>query len=430
MPLGLHTRCLSRLSETLQSALTTFRVDQGNFLNRASLEKLVSIENVIPKERALCDKLQCYISETPFFDFVYGQLSKELRETQDYVSDSVGVPLTSIPAYSDASAVARRLVEAFEALPRTYRFTFKLNRSLSALLQAEAMQLSRHWSLVRPNKEFCEEFALQSGIPGRDKWLHGLGLMMLGGPMSKEWDSESAYLQCESAGFIGAWTSTVPEHHAVASLKSILGVGFAIRAFDEEPSYSSRLLRHRAYVHEKVGDKWIIYSSIELDEELSRLITHLKIDELNGTLKTDKAKAAFLGNRMRLLSMALSPGSVNDRLLLAGRWLLDSYVTQNQLLAFVQCAVALEILLGDKAVSDVLGIGELLRNRCAYLIGKSHQQRLDILNDFNEIYKVRSKIVHRGKDRLTGQEMQLFYKLRWMVSRVVQEEVELLEQNA
>ena len=80
------------------------------------------------------------------------------------------------------------------------------------------------------------------------------------------------------------------------------------------------------------------------------------------------------------------------------------------------------------------GLGELLRNRCAYLIGTTHDQRKEILDEFKEIYDVRSKIVHRGKARLNLHERTLFSKLQWVCRRVIQEEIKLLmkdvEQNA
>jgi hypothetical protein len=77
-----------------------------------------------------------------------------------------------------------------------------------------------------------------------------------------------------------------------------------------------------------------------------------------------------------------------------------------------------------------MGLSELLRNRCAYLIGKDQRQREEILDDFGRIYDVRSQIVHRGKSRLSREEQGLFYKLRWMCFRVVQEEIRLLEAAA
>ena len=76
-----------------------------------------------------------------------------------------------------------------------------------------------------------------------------------------------------------------------------------------------------------------------------------------------------------------------------------------------------------------LGLGELLRNRCAYLIGKSHKQREEVLADFRDIYDLRSKIVHRGKVRLHLKERSLFAKLQWMCRCVIQEEVQLLQKD-
>jgi hypothetical protein len=88
------------------------------------------------------------------------------------------------------------------------------------------------------------------------------------------------------------------------------------------------------------------------------------------------------------------------------------------------------ILLGDKTSSDLTGLGELLSNRCAYLIATSHAERNDLLQDFRNIYEVRSKIVHRGKSRLALGERSLFDKLRWICRRILQEEVELLEKDS
>ena len=116
------------------------------------------------------------------------------------------------------------------------------------------------------------------------------------------------------------------------------------------------------------------------------------------------------------------------RILLAAQWLFDSYGGTDEMLSFVQAAVVLEILLGDKAVSDVVGLGELLRNRCAYLISRSQVQREEILSEFPRIYAVRSKIVHEGKKRLNQEEWRLFSRLRWMFARVIQSEVQLLSQ--
>jgi hypothetical protein len=89
--------------------------------------------------------------------------------------------------------------------------------------------------------------------------------------------------------------------------------------------------------------------------------------------------------------------------------------------------VVLEIILGEKTISDQMGLNELLRNRCAYLIGNSHEDRATVLDLFDKIYKVRSLILHRGKHRLDRDEQILIRQLRWLCIRVIQREVDLLK---
>lgn len=113
--------------------------------------------------------------------------------------------------------------------------------------------------------------------------------------------------------------------------------------------------------------------------------------------------------------------------MLASQWLFDSYTGSDELLNYVQAMVVLEILLGDKAKSDEIGLGRLLSNRCAYLIGNNYEERADMLRRFGDIYAVRSEIVHRGKQRLNAKERELFYDLHWMCRRVLQREVDLLK---
>ncbi|MFX8024228.1 hypothetical protein ABTK62_20495, partial [Acinetobacter baumannii] len=71
-------------------------------------------------------------------------------------------------------------------------------------------------------------------------------------------------------------------------------------------------------------------------------------------------------------------------------------------------------------------LGEILGNRLAYLIGKNHQDRSDILAEFKKIYGVRSGILHHGKHRLRGDERGYISKLRKFCERAIEEEARLL----
>jgi len=108
-------------------------------------------------------------------------------------------------------------------------------------------------------------------------------------------------------------------------------------------------------------------------------------------------------------------------------------MAEDELLSFVLGVVVLEILLGndnnnDKERDDV-GVGALLKNRCAYLISKSTKERTEHLANFSKMYRVRSHIVHRGKPRLNTDERALLSKLHFMCCRVIQEELKLTVPN-
>lgn len=67
-----------------------------------------------------------------------------------------------------------------------------------------------------------------------------------------------------------------------------------------------------------------------------------------------------------------------------------------------------------------------MNNRCAYLVATTAEARAHILKAFRDIYKVRSKIVHRGQSRLNSKEVMLFNYLTALVRSVIDKEQRLL----
>lgn len=188
-------------------------------------------------------------------------------------------------------------------------------------------------------------------------------------------------------------------------------------------------MKAKFLIHRKIGSAWSWERSHEWGADQSDVFHDLELDDLGGHLNEESEQSSWIQNRLRLVSSVFTHNTEAEKIILASQWLFDSHCGSNELLSFVQTVVAMEILLGDKAVSDLMGLGELLRNRCAYLIGDSQKQREEILDDFRKIYDVRSQIVHRGKSRLTQNERVLFYDLRRMCRRVIQEEVNLLQKD-
>lgn len=440
MSVGLHEKCQQCLSEKIAEHLPQVKVRNRMFLERRSAVMLLQAESILPQSGAIKHRLELYISERPVFDFIYETLSRELQENQQYDSESPSLFLTEIEAYEDPKAVAHRLVRDFESLPWEYSLAIKLDNDFGELFSKTVKDYSICDSvkLITPKDEFAKTFPLRSEIKARVIPLVDaldlssmassvLGLSSMFNP--QEWDRLSTYLQIKVTGFIGQYSDTAPLEKAISLLKAFCGLGIALRLLKVGYSYRTAPTKANFFVHRYVADAWVIERRHELEGELSDTFHDLVFHDRDGHLDSEVKKVAEIRRILDSISRVFTYKEKARKLILASQWFFDSYCGTNELLSFVQAAVVMEILLGEKAVSDLMGLGELLRNRCAYLIGKSNKQREDILNDFKEIYEVRSKIVHSGKSRLNLKERGLFSKLQWMCRRVIDEEVRLLEED-
>lgn len=430
MSLGLHQNCKQRLVQNISEHLPEVRVNNRMFLDRKSAIMLILAESILPERGQIKENLIRYIGETPVFDFIYETLSRELSEGQKYDSGSTLISLTEIDDYNDSRAVAERLINEFESLPWAYSLTIKLDNDFGVLLSSTIKDhtFCDFIRLITPTEEFENKYPLQSGIESRDLNLQGgLSLLALYSPL--QWDQSAAYLQFNIEGFIGQYGETAPLEETISLLKAFCGIGIALRLLKVNYKYRPTPTKAKFYIHRYNADNWQIQRSHELDSNLSDTFNDLVFHDLDGTLNSEESKIGWIKRAFDGIGCVFKNKDKAQKIILASEWLFDSYCGKNELLSFVQTAVVMEILLGEKAISDLMGLGELLRNRCAYLIGKSHKQRQELLEDFKEIYDVRSKIVHRGKSRLTLHEKTLFSKLQWMCRRVIYEEIELLKED-
>lgn len=399
------------------------------FLDRVgSYSAFAKAESTVPQNGQLHDQLTGYVNDHPIIDFVSDTLAAELRDLDQYQSVKPVLKLTEIDGYRDPRPVAESLVARLESLPWQYVLTIKLPDPVSALFckAFASFDLSATSRIVANNPKFAACFPLTSANKKRERRIHGHTLLGLAIPTSLEWENEAAYLQVEASGFIGLYGGSLPEFNARRLLRSFAGLGLALRLFQVERSYRPFLPKSALYVHRHEAEKWEIDNKLELTDDETQLFNDLRLCTLENYLDSDAKQIAWAVAKLEEMKSVFSAGERGESILLASQWLFDSYSGRDDLLNYIQAMVVLEILLGDKATSDEVGLGELLRNRCAYLIGGSREQRSEVLKEFNDIYRVRSQIVHRGKHRLNAHERYLFGKLHWMCRRVIQEELRLL----
>jgi hypothetical protein len=336
--------------------------------------------------------------------------------------------LTTIEAYRDVAAVAARFVREFVSLPWKYTLTVALPHHIGDFFRRTltTYALSTSVRIVTPDEQFAAEYPPPPAPAGPLNFFRMAALADLMRGPKNEWDQNRTYLQVQVEGFIPMFGRTTPVEDGIGHVKSFFGLGIAHHLFDFERKFGEPPTKEDLWIHRSAGGKWEFENSIDLDRSVSSTLYGLALNEAFAELKPDEQTIAFVKRTLDKIQPAFAACAPSARILLASQWHFESFGGSDEMLSYVQAAVVLEILLGDKAASDAMGLGELLRNRCAYLISRSQAEREQVLRDFRGIYDVRSNIVHAGKKRLNNAEWRLFLRLRWFCQRVIQEETKLL----
>lgn len=414
----IHEASAMRLVEVLEECLPKLTVSHGAFLNLRSADCLARLDSVLPGPTSqLRTSFARYLSDEPASDFVIGELMTELM-ARPYISDSESTPLTHVPGYEDPKAVATRLVSAFDSLPWRYELLAPvphlLREPFLRAIGSTTTLLCSGLSLFAPAAE--QDAFPVARVKTRSILLSEEEITL---------DPAGLYFRSAADGYIPEYGGSSPLDAFLLALRGFYGIGIALRLFTTGAIYSPspRPLRLLVYRTQESGLSFAHLQ--EAPPDTASLIHSMGLDASAAKHGPEFIDYLFRENAPNF-AIAFSSAPLDDnKLIRSAAWLFDSYAGHNRLLNFVQAAVSLEILLGDKATSDLTGLGELLANRCAYLVGTSRRQRAKIIADFRRIYDTRSRIVHRGHSRLSAAESKDLSLLRWLAGRVIQEEVRL-----
>ncbi|KQO66603.1 MULTISPECIES: HEPN domain-containing protein [Methylobacterium] len=424
MPLNLHANCTARLEEVLTAGMRKLRVIYGTILAWQTLDALIPLNDVVPKQDRLPVPLTAMIDERPVSDFAADRIGRLLSNLGTFQDMAIPLPeqLVSLAPFADPAPIAQRIVGEFASLPWDYVFSLRLPRSigtvLATLMDATGpMDIGGGISLVRTSDALQAQFPL----PYASSLLMTLGA-------KGAWETDAVYLQVPGSGYADRYGTTGTVLRAVETLQTFLGLGIALHLFRYSPSSNSTPFgppRSSYHVHRQVDGAWAYDTSVDME---ATVVMGLEGFDCTG-LAGNQNYVRFAGTVLRTMGSCFSHPREAGRILRAGQWLAGSYASRNETLSFVQAMVAMEILLGDKKTSDMVGIGELLSNRCAYLIGESQADREKVLADFRGLYSVRSEIVHSGKTRLSYSEREKFHRLLGICQRSIAAEIDLLMKN-
>lgn len=410
----IHEKCKERLISKLAEGLNSvngidYRLDWFAYMNIGTLK----LEEILDSK--LREELQTYIREDALTLYVYDTLINEIIENPIFKDYNEKKELYKISEVEDTSVLATKIINSIDNLPLKLDFIFNLGNQFTEYI-TKGLQLSKEVWIINDLSWLDDTFSLTHPIEKRNE-LIAKSNNSLSIPLNPRWEDGNLYLLINSNGFASNTVKTNNSFYVENLLKSFLGLMISneilIFSYRQERIFGSQY-----YVFKDN----VIFSKVRLNEDFSRGLDKLALNKgLAGTINLEK----FNGT-LALSAKLFQDNEECEKLKNACCWLFDSYCGENELLSFVQATITLEILLGDKSESDKVGLGSLLKNRCAYLLGKTSEERNIILSEFEEIYDIRSKIVHRGHPKLTNYERGLLHKVRNLAKRVIIKELELL----
>ena len=413
---GLQRRIVAPLAVVLTDAVVF-----GNFmLSSETRGRMRDLDGLLPAHGPQRDRLDAIIGPHPLSQFVIGRIEETFRPLR---YEEGTRKLTAYEGYEDPSAAAIRLAAEFSSLPQHYIYSIPLTGIFrDAIEDNHKLPFSEEVGIYGGGELLKSWLPLSSGNDKIDDRIFGRGLLQDG--RREDWCG--AFLLVKEQGFSAEHTENEGDQRVIETIKSFFGLYMAHNLIERRYTPAPRPGNVRVSVHRLENGEYKLYRQFPLDDATSALIHELHFDDQKGQFENPRMKRALVVELGAHVAKAFARGLEAEKIKLAGRWLFDSYAGGNQLMSFLQAMVVLEIILGDKAASDKIGLGELLRNRCAYLLGKSAQERADIMAEFGRIYEVRSAIVHRGKSLIRATERPLFFKLRSFAQQVIRAELLLL----
>lgn len=434
MSLGLHEECKRRLKEKLIQHFNEIKVENNFSFVKFTDIYFYLLETVLPETGRARKLLTEIIGEFPISPFVSSEILREVRYNYGYESDSIK-DLSQYDIFSNVNDFAEYIIEYFDTLPFKYSFLVELPSNITDLFTENSYSIGSVIRICKPDTELIDNFKLSTGNNIVDRFLwsrfrstfSALGLALAGkDAVSEELNHDKYYMQIFIDGYCDVYGITETTENLNKYIKAFFGLLLAERAFKIQYKYMAERVMYKIFVHSMHSGEWIIENIFNINDDIVKTLHSIKAEDYGGKLKDDDMKKNNVNNQLKIVADVFSKENKFEKIILACQWFFDSYSGTNELLSFIQAMITIEILLGEKKVSDLVGLTELLSNRCAYLIGKDSKQRSRILTEFREIYDIRSKIVHRGKSKITIKERDLLNRLQWICTRVIQEETKLI----
>lgn len=405
------------LTEKLWPMLGKVEVIDGLDLDPDFFDEMEVLESLPTRDEQ--KRLKMLIGEQPIASFFYDEVSRDILGK--LVAEE-GMQLSTMAGYGDLKVAAERLVSSLAGLPRIYTLTVEMPSALQVLFTGN-----------RPELQLAEGVVLKMGAAIEGGRIPPIE-MAKDQPAAAEYALKSTQvttvlLMIQFDGFAASYGGTDSTERALLTAQAFIGSLVAHSILRVRPQRLAPDERSPRFEVRAVGD------AADMPVEHSNLPEPFALAGRGraGSFLRKRLQSAGGLDELRLhvrrmgSIFAKREGElVHGNLVLGCKWFLDSYLGTDQVMGYVQAAVALESLLGEKAESNLVGIGALLSNRCAYMLAESVDDRRRLMKEVKDVYDVRSKIVHAGQSRLAGEDHGNFVKLHRICGDVIRHETNLV----
>lgn len=421
-----HAAKLEHLRQRIRAALANVQVSHNKWVVRGSLWGFLSADELMGKHGENQRDLARYVDDSyPLLELASGFINALLIHN-DYDADQTPKALVAMPQFNDLDASTTAILNLIGALPLQYAFSVQLPANILAdFPPGFVIHINERMMIRNVGGHRDTELPLTTGNQQYDAIVFNRTLLTA--DLADTW--KGAILEIIDEGYVTKGVTTSPRLRAVEAAHAVFGLAMIFGLLHRQNQYAW-MPTAPYYVHMLLPDQ----RAVPVDKGgLSQAAASLASDLTGSVINIDEPSKQrrqrevidFFWN----LRAVFDDQSDSQRIQNAAKWYFDAEASPDPLLGFVQMMVVLEILYGDKELSDKIGLGELLRNRCAYAIGQGAADRDEIIREFRAIYDVRSAIVHRGKNRLSARERALFTTLSGFCRRAIFHEASMLRKD-
>ncbi|XXQ55626.1 hypothetical protein ACA040_004344 [Xenophilus aerolatus] len=396
MPTPIHEKLRKRLCVDLAAALGSATFSFAGADANDFFEKSEEILSALPRDARM--RIESAVGPgglAPYFiDLLDEKFSAQL-------SRKVDGNFAELDGF-DASEIAHEFLAFIEEIPKPYLFVFTLPNALALQHQKRNVPaiIGERFSVVGTWHREAENFPMLPKASVLERTLKNRKTVRL--------KTDFLFVCVVADGIMRGNIHSETPSIALQTLRSFLGLAVANSVFTHA---GFPLGRGFEEVQVFDGDKQVDEVSLSVAD--AEFLRALRLGVVNFETDTYIRVCEFVDGK-----------HPSENLNLAGKWFSESLANSDQVMAFMQAAIVMEVLLGGSK-PDEAGLTEMLSNRCAYLIARTITERQEILQEFRQIYRTRSKIVHNGVSTLNSEERAQLARLRGLCSRVLRKETSL-----